>query len=174
MKIQSLSEENVTNEVSVNPTDCNSCQTFPVIGINSVNCLRILFEEMNDFYGRIVIYGVDIIGNKLLWKLEKNSSCSKYRTTRGTRLSKSNWRGWPKSGSFVWFAKNQWVLTRGLLFCLPIRRSWLCKLYSMKGINVCLGWRCERYALLSSKPLNTLTDTKKERTKVQELHGNAI
>ena len=66
MKIQSLSEENVTNEVSVNPTDCNSCQTFPVIGINSVNCLRILFEEMNDFYGRIVIYGVDIIGNKLL------------------------------------------------------------------------------------------------------------
>jgi len=65
MKIQSLEGDQVTQESVFHPSDCNSLQSFQLnTRFEDVSSLRILLEDASDFYGRIVIYNVDLIGNK--------------------------------------------------------------------------------------------------------------
>ena len=46
------------------PEDINSTQTFPLPSSeNRVQRLKIIFEESTDFYGRITVYKMDILGH---------------------------------------------------------------------------------------------------------------
>nr|XP_020669941.1 nuclear receptor 2C2-associated protein [Pogona vitticeps] len=46
------------------PEDTNSLQTFP-LGEVQLEKLKITFENSTDFFGRIVIYQLDVLGEKL-------------------------------------------------------------------------------------------------------------
>ena len=43
------------------PEDINSLQTFKLKEPLSTKCLRIVFNESSDFFGRIIIYKLDIL-----------------------------------------------------------------------------------------------------------------
>lgn len=44
------------------PEDVNSTQVFQVMPNEPVQRLKIIFEESTDFYGRITMYKLDILG----------------------------------------------------------------------------------------------------------------
>ena len=65
VKLTFWREEDLSDSVVIHPQDINSVQSF---AINDVDCdaIRFDFIDFNDFYGRIVIYTLDILGiNKL-------------------------------------------------------------------------------------------------------------
>ena len=54
-------EQKSCDSVDIHPEDTNSIQSF---AIKEVECdsMRLDFIDFNDFYGRIVIYKLDILG----------------------------------------------------------------------------------------------------------------
>ncbi|KAI8148352.1 galactose-binding domain-like protein [Fennellomyces sp. T-0311] len=44
------------------PQDINPTQTFPLACPDAIQRLKIIFEESTDFYGRITVYKMDILG----------------------------------------------------------------------------------------------------------------
>lgn len=54
-------DQQLSECVDIHPQDINSVQSFP---INNIDCdvIKLDFIDFNDFYGRIVIYTLDIIG----------------------------------------------------------------------------------------------------------------
>ncbi|KAI7868751.1 galactose-binding domain-like protein [Spinellus fusiger] len=58
------------NDYSINmgrfyPEDINSTQSFDLMSSGSIQRLKIVFEESTDFYGRITVYKLDILGSLL-------------------------------------------------------------------------------------------------------------
>nr|XP_057929294.1 nuclear receptor 2C2-associated protein [Doryrhamphus excisus] len=48
------------------PEDNNSLQCFPIQEAPTVDRVKILFENSADFFGRIIIYSLDILGEKAI------------------------------------------------------------------------------------------------------------
>nr|XP_020467934.1 nuclear receptor 2C2-associated protein [Monopterus albus] len=46
------------------PEDNNSLQSFPIQEAPAVDKVKIMFENSVDFFGRIIIYSLDILGEK--------------------------------------------------------------------------------------------------------------
>lgn len=46
------------------PEDDNSLQSFPIQEAPAVDKVKIIFENSTDFFGRIVVYSLDILGEK--------------------------------------------------------------------------------------------------------------
>lgn len=67
MKVQCLTGGEASLETVLHPSDGNNCQNFPLEHLTCSETLKIVFEEPCDFYGRIVIYGIDVIGSKFSW-----------------------------------------------------------------------------------------------------------
>ncbi|XP_028299747.1 nuclear receptor 2C2-associated protein [Gouania willdenowi] len=55
------------------PEDNNSLQSFPIQEAPAVHRVKIVFENSADFFGRVIVYSLDIMGEK--------SSCRCYSTT---------------------------------------------------------------------------------------------
>ncbi|KAI8882630.1 galactose-binding like protein [Backusella circina FSU 941] len=58
------------NDYSINlgnfyPEDINSAQTFNFNATEPLKRLKIIFEESTDFYGRITVYKLDVIGKTI-------------------------------------------------------------------------------------------------------------
>ncbi|KAM9849007.1 nuclear receptor 2C2-associated protein [Aulostomus maculatus] len=48
------------------PEDNNSLQSFPIQEAPEVDKVKIMFENSADFFGRIIVYSLDILGGKAL------------------------------------------------------------------------------------------------------------
>ncbi|XP_046883479.1 nuclear receptor 2C2-associated protein [Hypomesus transpacificus] len=48
------------------PEDDNSAQSFPIREASVVHNLKIVFENSADFFGRIIVYSLDVLGEKAL------------------------------------------------------------------------------------------------------------
>ncbi|XP_053740738.1 nuclear receptor 2C2-associated protein [Synchiropus splendidus] len=48
------------------PEDNNSLQSFPIQEAPSVDKVKIMFENSADFFGRIIVYSLDLLGEKAL------------------------------------------------------------------------------------------------------------
>jgi hypothetical protein len=64
------STESTPNDYSINigqfyPEDINSSQTFSFDATEPLKRLKIIFEESTDFYGRITVYKLDVIGKSI-------------------------------------------------------------------------------------------------------------
>ncbi|XP_068615458.1 nuclear receptor 2C2-associated protein-like [Brachionichthys hirsutus] len=46
------------------PEDDNSLQSFPIQEAPAVDKVKILFQNSADFFGRIIIYSLDVLGDK--------------------------------------------------------------------------------------------------------------
>lgn len=46
------------------PEDNNSLQSFPIQGAPAVDKVKIMFENSADFFGRIIVYSLDVLGEK--------------------------------------------------------------------------------------------------------------
>lgn len=46
------------------PEDNNSLQSFPIQEAPAVDKLKIMFENSADFFGRIIVYSLDVLGEK--------------------------------------------------------------------------------------------------------------
>ncbi|XP_038146201.1 nuclear receptor 2C2-associated protein [Cyprinodon tularosa] len=46
------------------PEDNNCLQSFPIQEVPTVEKVKILFENSTDFFGRIIVYSLDILGEK--------------------------------------------------------------------------------------------------------------
>ncbi|ORY97506.1 galactose-binding domain-like protein [Syncephalastrum racemosum] len=63
------SEPSAPNDYSTDlgifyPEDINPSQSFPIPSSVPLQRLKIIFEESTDFYGRITIYKMDVLGHK--------------------------------------------------------------------------------------------------------------
>ncbi|GAB9465660.1 hypothetical protein Gpo141_00003059 [Globisporangium polare] len=56
--------EQIGNEADIEPEDANDLQVFPCEA-SEVNALRISFNRSTDFYGRVIIYRLDVMGVEL-------------------------------------------------------------------------------------------------------------
>ncbi|KAF7203447.1 nuclear receptor 2C2-associated protein [Nothobranchius furzeri] len=59
-----LKEGNFTEISRFYPEDNNSLQSFPIQEAPAVNRVKILFENSADFFGRIIVYSLDVLGEK--------------------------------------------------------------------------------------------------------------
>lgn len=48
------------------PEDDNSLQSFPILEAPVVDKVKIILENSTDFFGRIIVYSLDILGDKTL------------------------------------------------------------------------------------------------------------
>ncbi|XP_016340674.1 nuclear receptor 2C2-associated protein-like isoform X2 [Sinocyclocheilus anshuiensis] len=71
----SAKEEDLKHIVDFYPEDNNCLQSFPIQDAPLVQRLKIVFENSADFFGRIIVYTLDILGEKVL-------ECFEKRTTR--------------------------------------------------------------------------------------------
>ncbi|XP_026091675.1 nuclear receptor 2C2-associated protein [Carassius auratus] len=62
----SAKEEDLKHIVDFYPEDNNCLQSFPVQDAASVQRLKIVFENSADFFGRIIVYTLEILGEKVL------------------------------------------------------------------------------------------------------------
>ncbi|XP_041862068.1 nuclear receptor 2C2-associated protein [Melanotaenia boesemani] len=46
------------------PEDNNSLQSFPIQEASAVDKVKIMFENSADFFGRIIVYSLDVLGEK--------------------------------------------------------------------------------------------------------------
>ncbi|XP_030228376.1 nuclear receptor 2C2-associated protein [Gadus morhua] len=46
------------------PEDNNSLQSFPIQEVPAVSRLKIVFEDSSDFFGRIIVYSLEILGER--------------------------------------------------------------------------------------------------------------
>uniref|UniRef100_K3XC05 SUN domain-containing protein n=1 Tax=Globisporangium ultimum (strain ATCC 200006 / CBS 805.95 / DAOM BR144) TaxID=431595 RepID=K3XC05_GLOUD len=49
-------------DADIDPQDCNELQTF-ACHATRINALRLSFSRSTDFYGRVIIYRLDVMGN---------------------------------------------------------------------------------------------------------------
>ncbi|XP_050951257.1 nuclear receptor 2C2-associated protein [Labeo rohita] len=61
----SAKEEDLKHIVDFYPEDNNCLQSFPIQDAPSVQRLKIVFENSADFFGRIIVYTLDILGEKI-------------------------------------------------------------------------------------------------------------
>jgi len=50
--------------MAFHPQDINALQKFPISSTKAIRRLKITFDSSTDFYGRITIYKLDIMGHK--------------------------------------------------------------------------------------------------------------
>ncbi|XP_069784659.1 LOW QUALITY PROTEIN: nuclear receptor 2C2-associated protein [Narcine bancroftii] len=62
----SRSGDDLMKITSFYPEDTNCLQKFPISEEPIVDKLKIIFEESTDFFGRIILYHLDVLGEKLL------------------------------------------------------------------------------------------------------------
>ncbi|XP_028856577.1 nuclear receptor 2C2-associated protein [Denticeps clupeoides] len=60
-----LNEGGFTFITDFYPEDNNSLQSFPIQTGPTANKLKITFENSADFFGRIIVYSLDILGEKM-------------------------------------------------------------------------------------------------------------
>ena len=56
-------QETQVQTLDINPLDHNAIQSFPLEPITCTS-LRISFQEFNDFYGRIILYQLEVLGRE--------------------------------------------------------------------------------------------------------------
>lgn len=57
-----LSSSSLTPFGEFYPDDCNALQIFPINSTKWMKVLKIMFASSTDFFGRIVIYELDVLG----------------------------------------------------------------------------------------------------------------
>ncbi|CAM4656725.1 hypothetical protein PO909_027336 [Leuciscus waleckii] len=62
----SAKEEDLEHILDFYPEDNNCLQSFPIQDAPLVQRLKIVFENSADFFGRIIVYTLDILGEKVL------------------------------------------------------------------------------------------------------------
>lgn len=62
----SAKEEDLKHILDFYPEDSNCLQSFPIQDAPLVQRLKIVFENSADFFGRIIVYTLDILGEKAL------------------------------------------------------------------------------------------------------------
>ncbi|XP_059399183.1 nuclear receptor 2C2-associated protein-like [Carassius carassius] len=62
----SAKEEDLKHIVDFYPEDNNCLQSFPIQDAALVQRLKIVFENSADFFGRIIVYTLEILGEKVL------------------------------------------------------------------------------------------------------------
>ncbi|XP_065102122.1 nuclear receptor 2C2-associated protein isoform X1 [Paramisgurnus dabryanus] len=62
----SAKENDLKHILDFYPEDDNSLQSFPIPDSPLVQRLKIVFENSTDFFGRIIVYTLDILGEKVL------------------------------------------------------------------------------------------------------------
>ncbi|XP_057182147.1 nuclear receptor 2C2-associated protein isoform X2 [Triplophysa rosa] len=62
----SAEEEDLKHILDFYPEDNNCLQSFPIPDAPLVQRLKIVFENSADFFGRIIVYTLDILGEKIL------------------------------------------------------------------------------------------------------------
>ncbi|XP_072555900.1 nuclear receptor 2C2-associated protein [Paramormyrops kingsleyae] len=60
----SLKDEAFANLTVFYPEDNNNVQSFPIGETPSVQRLKIVFENSTDFFGRIIVYSLDVLGER--------------------------------------------------------------------------------------------------------------
>ncbi|TMW67150.1 hypothetical protein Poli38472_012266 [Pythium oligandrum] len=60
-KRSSGAEWNTAEHVDVDPEDTNDLQTF-ACALDDVDALQLVFKRSTDFYGRVIIYRLDVLG----------------------------------------------------------------------------------------------------------------
>ncbi|XP_010869882.2 nuclear receptor 2C2-associated protein [Esox lucius] len=61
-----LKDEDMDKIADFYPEDNSSLQSFPIQAAPTLNCLKIVFENSADFFGRIIVYSLDILGERAL------------------------------------------------------------------------------------------------------------
>uniref|UniRef100_A0A673FSI1 Nuclear receptor 2C2-associated protein n=1 Tax=Sinocyclocheilus rhinocerous TaxID=307959 RepID=A0A673FSI1_9TELE len=62
----SAKKEDHKHIVDFYPEDNNCLQSFPIQDVPLVQKLKIVFENSADFFGRIIVYTLEILGEKVL------------------------------------------------------------------------------------------------------------
>ncbi|XP_067254761.1 nuclear receptor 2C2-associated protein isoform X1 [Chanodichthys erythropterus] len=62
----SAKEEDLKHILDLYPEDNNGLQSFPIRDAPLVQRLKIVFENSADFFGRVIVYTLDILGEKVL------------------------------------------------------------------------------------------------------------
>ncbi|XP_029355706.1 nuclear receptor 2C2-associated protein [Echeneis naucrates] len=57
-------DEDLTEISHFYPEDNNSLQSFPIQEAPAVDKVKIIFENSTDFFGRVTVYSLDILGEK--------------------------------------------------------------------------------------------------------------
>ncbi|XP_063056551.1 nuclear receptor 2C2-associated protein [Engraulis encrasicolus] len=60
-----LQENDFTHVTDFYPEDDNSLQSFPIQEGPPVRRIKIVFENSADFFGRIIVYSLDILGERM-------------------------------------------------------------------------------------------------------------
>ncbi|XP_053539213.1 nuclear receptor 2C2-associated protein [Ictalurus punctatus] len=60
----SIKDGNLEHIMDFYPEDNNSLQSFPIQNAPLVQKLKIVFENSTDFFGRIIVYSLDILGEQ--------------------------------------------------------------------------------------------------------------
>ncbi|XP_017556857.1 nuclear receptor 2C2-associated protein [Pygocentrus nattereri] len=64
-KLEGCSKEaNLEHIVDFYPEDNNSLQSFPIQDAPLMQKLKIVFESSTDFFGRIIVYSLDVLGER--------------------------------------------------------------------------------------------------------------
>ncbi|XP_058870940.1 nuclear receptor 2C2-associated protein-like isoform X2 [Acipenser ruthenus] len=58
-------DEAFTKLADFYPEDKNSLQSFPIHGGALVRRVKIVFENSTDFFGRVIVYTLDVLGDKV-------------------------------------------------------------------------------------------------------------
>ncbi|XP_041086902.1 nuclear receptor 2C2-associated protein [Polyodon spathula] len=58
-------DEAFTKLADFYPEDKNSLQSFPIHGDALVRRVKIVFENSTDFFGRVIVYTLDVLGDKV-------------------------------------------------------------------------------------------------------------
>ncbi|CAG5864715.1 unnamed protein product [Menidia menidia] len=61
-----LKGEDFTTLCHFYPDDNNALQSFPIQEAPAVDRVKIMFENSADFFGRIIVYSLDILGGKVM------------------------------------------------------------------------------------------------------------
>ncbi|XP_060736121.1 nuclear receptor 2C2-associated protein [Tachysurus vachellii] len=59
-----IKNENLEHIMDFYPEDNNSLQIFPIQNAPLVQKLKIVFENSTDFFGRIIVYSLDVLGER--------------------------------------------------------------------------------------------------------------
>ncbi|XP_030640440.1 nuclear receptor 2C2-associated protein [Chanos chanos] len=60
----SLKEDDLTHIADFYPEDNNCLQSFPIQRSPALHRLKIVFENSADFFGRIIVYSLDVLGER--------------------------------------------------------------------------------------------------------------
>ncbi|GLE05736.1 hypothetical protein PINS_up014784 [Pythium insidiosum] len=54
----------VVSDIDIDPEDSNAMQSFDCGQLDDVDALRLTFKRSTDFYGRVIIYRLDVLGQE--------------------------------------------------------------------------------------------------------------